>query len=126
MDFRSFGGENYTITSRQAVIREINLISIHLQFEILNLLESIDMQKLVVTVYNLSSILRDVGNQTVGLEFSEVGYAACMKITNVRIHDAHTALIIELYNILILPIIILLHTHENKHTSYAVNFISRQ
>ena len=81
MDFNSFGGENYTITSRQAVTREIDLkalISLDRDLpstichQIFDLLKSADMQELVVTVYNLSSILRDAGNRTVGLEFSEV------------------------------------------------------
>ena len=82
MDFRSFGGENYTITSRQAVTREIDLkalisldrdnMSSTICHQLFDLLKSVDMQELVVTAYNLSSILRDVGNQIVGLEFSEV------------------------------------------------------
>ena len=82
MDLKSFDGTgNYTITSRQAVTEEIDLnemISPDKDFpstichQLFDLLKYVDMQELVVTAYNLSSILRDVGNQTVGLEFSKV------------------------------------------------------
>ena len=76
MDFRNFGGENYTITSRQAVTREIDLMALDMPSllcqELLYSLESVNMQKLVTIVDNLSSILRNLGNQTVDLEFSKV------------------------------------------------------
>ena len=79
MDFRSFGGESYTITSRQAVTREIDLKT-HITLdmpsilcqELLHSLESVNMQKLDTIADNLNSILRDLGNQTVDLEFSKV------------------------------------------------------
>ena len=86
VNFRIFDKykHNYTITSRQAVTEEINLNTIldlpsvcrmneNLeQQRLLRLLEFLDMQKLVVSVYNLSSILSDVGDRTVELEISEV------------------------------------------------------
>ena len=79
MDFRSFGWEDYTITSRQAVTREIDLMALItldmpslLCQELLYSLESVNMQKLVTIVDNLSSILRNLGNQTVDLEFGKV------------------------------------------------------
>ena len=100
MDFRSFDGENYTITSRQAVTKELNLNTMNLTIldlpstvchQLFDLFKSVDMQKLVVTAYNLSSILRDVGDQTVGLEFSEV-YSQCMLLARrLPMYDTHTA-----------------------------------
>ena len=69
----------YTITNRQAVTKEIDLKALIpldmpsiLCQELLHSLESVNMQKLVATVDNLSSILRDLGNQTVDLVFSKV------------------------------------------------------
>ena len=90
VNFKCFDEENYTITSRQAVTEEINLRDIRLDFpsvchqpmnenferQLLRLLELLDRQELVVSVYNLSSILKDVGNRTVELEISEVLYIA--------------------------------------------------
>ena len=108
MDFRSFGGESYTITSRQAVTREIDLKALIpldmpsiLCQELLYSLESVNMQKLVATVDNLSSIFRDLGNQTVDLEFSKVLlindisylHTHCIIITH-STHVNHTIIII--------------------------------
>ena len=87
VNFTCFDEENYTITSRQAVTEEINLRDISLDLpsvcrlpmnenlelqRLLRLLELLDRQELVVSAYNLSSILRDVGDRTVELEISEV------------------------------------------------------
>ena len=90
VNFKCFDEENYTITSRQAVTEEINLGDVRLDLpsvcrqpmnenlerQLLRLLELLDRQELVVSVYNLSSILKDVGNRTVELEISEVLYIA--------------------------------------------------
>ena len=83
--------------------------------QLFDLLESVDMQKLVVTASNLSSILRDVGDQTVGLEFSKVGYAACMKITNVHDYTSrytHCMIIICTTTIIHYNFITCMHAHN--------------
>ena len=87
VNFTCFDEENYTITSRQAVTEEINLRDISLDLpsvcrqpmngnlelqRLLRLLELLDKQELVISAYNLSSILRDVRDRTVELEISEV------------------------------------------------------
>ena len=91
-NFMSIDDEYDTITSRQAVTKEINFNDItplpttcqpsppstmstfeeSLEHRLSDLLESLVMQNLTISTYILSSILRDVGDQIVELDISKV------------------------------------------------------
>lgn len=65
--------------TRELKLNDLDLLSIcqpqsafDFERQLFQLLEILDMQELVVSTSNLSSIRRDVGNQTVALEITEV------------------------------------------------------